>query len=153
MSYNKTGDPPEPPVSQIKIQRMNHKCKSLLYFRIIQYCKYTKANHKTKGRAAIITVLPQYLAFPDHNVEGIKLKLFGDICVVLLRFHAVLIEDTSFERYGSGCPVVRSHRVGEADDQIKLSNVHKRPVCASEGLLGGVVHRDACRIGQISESP
>ena len=77
----------------------------------------------------------------------------NDICIILLALHAVLAEDTAFQRDGGGRPVVAGHRVGERDDQVELSDVHQTAVGRAQGLLRGIVHRDARRIGNVPEPP
>lgn len=52
----------------------------------------------------------------------------NDICIILLALHAVLAEDTAFQRDGGGRPVIAGHRVGERDDQVELSDVHQTAV-------------------------
>ena len=76
-----------------------------------------------------------------------------DIGIVLLALHAVLAEDTTFQRDGGGRPVIAGHRVGERDDQVELSDVHQTAVGRAQGLLRGIVHRDARRVGDVSETP
>ena len=74
-----------------------------------------------------------------------------DIGVVLAALHTVLAEDTAFQRDGGGRPVVAGHRVGERDDQVELSDVHQTAVGRAQGLLRGIVHRDARRVGDVAD--
>lgn len=76
-----------------------------------------------------------------------------DIGIVLLALHAVLAENTAFQRDGGCCPVIAGHRVGERDDQVELSDVHQTAVGLAQGLLRGIVHRDARRVGDVAETP